>query len=44
LTEFYKEDQIEPPTEEEILFVSRVNNTKKLEEMFKKDPEMSELK
>jgi hypothetical protein len=44
LTEFYKDEAAEPPNAEELRFFSKVNKTRKLEELFKKDPEVSELK
>lgn len=44
LTEFYKDDKEEPATPAELHFISKVNKTRKLEELFKKDPEISEIK
>ena len=37
LTEFYKDDQAEPPNAQELNFISKVNKNRKLDELFKKD-------
>jgi len=44
LTEFYKDDQAEPLTNLDMQFISKVNKTRKLEEMFKKEPNLAEMK
>ena len=44
LTEFYKCDQENPLTEVDVNFITKVNKTKKLDELFKKDAELAELK
>ena len=44
LTEFYKSDQNNPLTEMDINFITKVTKTKKLDDLFKKDAELSELK
>jgi hypothetical protein len=44
LTEFYKCDQANPMTEAEIDFVTRVNKTKKLDELYKKDADINDFK
>jgi hypothetical protein len=44
LTLFYKNDSENPPSELELTFIGKVLRTKKIEEIFKKDMEMAELK
>lgn len=44
LTSFYKHDSENPLTELETTFIGKVLRTKKIEEIFKKDMEMAELK
>ena len=44
LTKFQKSDQENPPSELEITFIGKVLRTKKIEEIFKKDIELAELK
>jgi hypothetical protein len=44
LTMFYKSDSENPPSELELTFIGKVLRTKKIEEIFKKDVELAELK
>ena len=44
LTEFYKSDQNNPLTEMDINCITKVTKTKKLDDLCKKDAELSELK